>query len=110
MAPYPTQRNTSHGALSRNARRPRTAWHGVPDGAVSQAMKMRLESIGNEKELKAHVDALRSEVEVTQRATRTLHRAAHDAQRARHVRPAAPDPARRVREGVQGTRRVAIRA
>jgi hypothetical protein len=53
-------------------------------------MKMRLESIGNEKELKAHVDALRSEVEVMRDAQ--LHtNAAHDAQRACHVRPAAPD-------------------
>ena len=56
-------------------------------------MKMRLESIGNEKELKAHVDALRSEVEVggAQRLQQLHTNAAHDAQRACHVRPAAPD-------------------
>ena len=35
-------------------------------------MKMRLESIGNEKELKAHVDALRSEVEVAAHSHRSV--------------------------------------
>ena len=56
-------------------------------------MKMRLESIGNEKELKAHVDALRSEVEVTRNYTPTPHttrslRATCDRQRlTRQARP-----------------------